>query len=72
MHLDEELNGVLVVVGARTHLERELASVLSGASASAPAIDKRFQSERWRDTGVLSRGVQVARTAGSSEKPDSS
>jgi hypothetical protein len=35
-------------------------------------MDSRFQTNRWRNTGVWPLGAQVARTEGSSETPDSS
>src|SRR5438105_2860509 len=35
-------------------------------------MDSRFQTNRWRNTGVCPLGAQVALTDGSSETPDSS
>jgi hypothetical protein len=35
-------------------------------------MDSRFQTNRWRNTGVWPLGAYVARTEGSSDTPDSS
>ena len=72
MDIGQELDEQLVVVGTRTQLEDEMSIAAIGFVGQAPATDSRFQTNRWRSTGVRPLAAQVARTDGSSETPDSS
>ena len=53
-------------------LNTSQASEPSGANPTAADIDSRFQLKRWRSTGVLPFGAQVALTEGRRLNPLSS
>ena len=72
VHVVQELDEGLVVVGTRTQLENEVSIAAIRFVDEGTGYREPFQPNRWRSTGVWPPGAQVARTAGSSDTPDSS